>query len=179
MWYSDDGQSYKVSQQSLPKMDEAQLVELPNGDVMANMRNNHANPKCPCRAIAVSQDGGVSWGGISFDSQLPEPVCMASIIRSDDSFYFSNPGTAHGRVNGTVLQSLDGAKTWKRLVTVNPGGNFGYSCLSETSDDGTLGLLWETDADGCAANDASCRVVFSPIPVPGKQKADFKVRRHV
>jgi sialidase-1 len=149
-------------------MDEAQLVELPNGDVMANMRNNHANATCACRGISVSQDGGVTWGPISYDSQLPEPVCMASIIRSNDAYYFSNPGTIHGRVNGTVLQSLDGARTWSKLIEVNPGGNFGYSCLSETSDDGTLGLLWETNADGCAANDASCRVVFSPIPVPGK-----------
>jgi len=51
------------------------------------------------------------------------------------------------------------------MVSVNPGGAFAYSCLSETTDEGTLGLLWETDADGCAVSDASCRVIFSPIPL--------------
>jgi Neuraminidase (sialidase) len=71
---------------------QAQLVELPNGDVMANMRNNHADANCSCRAVSVSQDGGVTWGPISYDDSLPEPVCQASIIRSDDVYYFSNPG---------------------------------------------------------------------------------------
>jgi hypothetical protein len=74
-------------------------------------------------------------------------------------------------VNGTVLQSSDGATTWTKLVpSVNPGGAFAYSCLSETTDEGTLGLLWETNADGCAANDASCRVVFSPITLSSSAK---------
>jgi len=68
VWYSDDGSSYTASSQSLPKMDEAQLVELPNGDVMANMRNSHANPNCSCRAISVSTDGAL------FFTKLKHPI---------------------------------------------------------------------------------------------------------
>eukprot|EP01050_Picozoa_sp_SAG11_P002960 SAG11_NODE_157_length_14147_cov_8.545202_22_plen_98_part_00 len=43
IWYSDDnGLSYQEAESNLTKMDEAQLVELPNGDLLANMRHQRA-----------------------------------------------------------------------------------------------------------------------------------------
>ena len=43
IWYSDDnGLSYREAESNLTKMDEAQLVELPNGDLLANMRHQTA-----------------------------------------------------------------------------------------------------------------------------------------
>ena len=44
MWYTDDlGKSWTASNTYFKKMDEAQLVELGDGIVMANMRNYHLN----------------------------------------------------------------------------------------------------------------------------------------
>ncbi len=74
VWYSDDGgKSYQLSTPLLEKMDEAQLVELPGGIVMANMRNNHVT-SCKCRAIAISTDGGKTFGNITYDPTLISPV---------------------------------------------------------------------------------------------------------
>lgn len=57
-WFSDDGgTTYTVSTSSLLNMDEPQLVELPNGTVVANMRNRGHS-----RGIAHSTDGGQSFG---------------------------------------------------------------------------------------------------------------------
>ena len=75
VWYSDDGGvTYAVSVAVLAKMDEAQLVELSDGRVMANMRNNHLS-SCDCRAVAISTDGGKTFGNITYDSTLISPVC--------------------------------------------------------------------------------------------------------
>ena len=74
VWYSDDaGQTYTVSETVLPKMDEAQLVELSDGRIMANMRNNHLN-SCDCRAVAISSDGGKTFGNTTYDPTLISPV---------------------------------------------------------------------------------------------------------
>lgn len=74
VWYSDDGgKSYQLSETLLEKMDEAQLVEVGGGNVVANMRNNHLS-SCDCRAVATSTDGGKSFGNISYDSTLISPV---------------------------------------------------------------------------------------------------------
>ena len=75
VWYSDDsGATYTVSETVLPKMDEAQLVELSDGRVMANMRNNHLT-SCDCRAVAISSDGGKTFGNITYGPTLISPVC--------------------------------------------------------------------------------------------------------
>lgn len=44
MWYTDDvGKTWTASNSMMKQMDEAQLVELEDGIVMANMRNQHLN----------------------------------------------------------------------------------------------------------------------------------------
>jgi len=164
VWYSDAAGKYTVSKTPLPLMDEGQLVELPNGDILASMRNNHVDSQCTsCRGISLSHDGGVTWSKVEFDARLLDPNCMASLIRVDDAIYYANPGNAHDRVNGTVLMSEDGTKTWKHVITVNPGGAFAGSSLSETMTMDVLGLLWETSADKCEGS--SCQIVFSQIPL--------------
>ena len=77
VWYSDDGGSmYQLSETLLLHMAESQLVELSDGQVMANMRNNHYNATCDCRAVAVSSDGGKSFGNTTYDPELISPVSV-------------------------------------------------------------------------------------------------------
>eukprot|EP00043_Microstomoeca_roanoka_P014138 m.139278 g.139278 ORF g.139278 m.139278 type:complete len:179 (+) comp15940_c0_seq5:958-1494(+) len=81
VWFSDDGgQTYQLSKTNFTSMDEAQLVELPDGRVLANMRNDHIN-NCSCRAISISEDGGASFGPVTFDPVLISPVCQATILQ--------------------------------------------------------------------------------------------------
>ena len=87
VWYSDDGgKTYNVSETALKMMDEAQLVETADGHILANMRNNHLNMSCDCRAVSVSTDGGKSFGSITYDSTLISPVSKSSCIKMTGSF---------------------------------------------------------------------------------------------
>ena len=179
MWYSDDGgETYSLAStptgHTLPLMDEAQLVELENGDVLANMRNQVPQPGGGhLRAVSISTDGGDTFSAPSFDPGLPEPVCMGSIIRAspplgDGNVYFANPGQAQGRVNGRVRRSracsgLDCVWDNSTLV-VAEGAPFAYSCLSPINET-HVGLLWETGAEGCSADSNACLQVFSVVPL--------------
>lgn len=159
IWYSDDhGQTYHLAETSLKTMDEAQLVELSNGDVMANMRDRQHH-----RGISISKDGGTSWGNVTYDSTLISPVCQASILRADGALFFSNPGTSKGRVSGTVRKSLDDGASWKDALHITDAKmGFAYSCLSRVPQPGKVGLLWETQCDQC--DGPSCCSVFSVLP---------------
>lgn len=146
-WWSDDhGKTYTVNKQELMKMDEIAMVELTNGSVMLNMRNNHANP-CKCRAVAISNDGGLTFGKIHYDPVLISPVCQASIVRVGDEIHFSNPASTSGRVDMTVRKSLDNGITWKSSLLIWAAGGPGYSNLVEGGlggeHQGFGGLLFE------------------------------------
>lgn len=180
VWFSDDGgATYALAAtpagSTLPLMDEAQLVELANGDVLANMRNQvPQSGGGSLRAVALSRDGGTTFTAPSYDAGLPEPVCMASIIRAapprgDGNVYFANPGqSAGGRFNGRVRRSractgLDCVWDNKTLV-VSQGQPYAYSCLAPINAS-HMGLLWETGAPGCSASSNACLQVFSTIPL--------------
>jgi len=164
VWVSvDGGATFSVSGTVLAKMDEAQLVELPDGRVMANMRNDHLNASCQCRGVAISEDGGATFGPITFDPELVSPVCAGSILAGrNGGVFFANPASTVARANGVVRRSADGVH-WAERRLVWPGA-FGYSCLSNLPDASKLGLLWETDGDQCHGTGASCRTVFSTFP---------------
>lgn len=169
VWYTDDGgKTYSLSSKAnLTQMDEAQLVELPDGRVMANMRNHHLNTTCKCRAFAISNDGGATFGKVGYDPALISPICMATILRGrGDEIFFANPATTSGRDNGMIRRSDDSARTWPRQLQV--GNPYAYSCLTLTASTDTHGLLWETwggpwsDDDLCDGEACSC--VFSRFP---------------
>ena len=173
VWFSDDfGQTYNFSNTIMFEMDEGQLVELNNGNIMANMRNNdynfnnsNYNPTCDCQGISISNNSGISFSKPIGNNQLISPVCQASIIseQSDPNvLYFSNPNSKSERVNMTVKKSIDNGNTWIDHFQVYAGPS-AYSCLTTvTAIDGYLGLLWETNTTNCVG--PSCKVVFSLIP---------------
>lgn len=174
VWFTDDGgATYELAQtDSTRLMDEAQLVELPDGRVMANMRNHHVNKSCKCRAVAISSDGGATFGELTYDPQLIEPICQATILRGGanstarDALFFANPATTSGRTNGHVRRSDDAGRAWLN-VTVFVGDPYAYSCLAHTPDVETLGLLWETwePVGGEHCNGEACSIVWSTFAV--------------
>lgn len=127
---------------------EVQFVELHDGTVMLNARNQGGGLKQ--RKIAISRDGGETWSTTEHDATLIEPVCQGSILRhptgkggGDAVLLFSNPGTQTARTNGTIRLSRDEGKTWPAARVLYPG-SFAYSCLASLSD-GTAGCLFERD----------------------------------
>eukprot|EP01060_Flectonema_neradi_P038791 TRINITY_DN8261_c0_g1_i1.p1 TRINITY_DN8261_c0_g1~~TRINITY_DN8261_c0_g1_i1.p1 ORF type:complete len:446 (+),score=63.63 TRINITY_DN8261_c0_g1_i1:57-1340(+) len=172
VWYGGpEASNYTFSvnsSETLLKMDEASLTQLPSGIIMANMRNDHETA-CKCRAISLSHDKGATWSPLQFDDVLIDPVNQGSIITlPSGDVLFSNAGSTTERVNGTIsvgIESSPGSVTWNDRLLVWSGA-FAYSCLTSLSAPKSVGLLWETNGPQCASlNSASCRTVYSKFSI--------------
>jgi sialidase-1 len=153
MYSDDNGESWILSQ-AIPHPstlkgfgNEAQLVELKDGSLLFNARNQGGK----YRKISQSKDGGKSWTEMKVDEGLPGIHCMGSILRyswpdsGQSIIVYSGPASKKGRTNGTLRISYDEGLTWKdSLEMASP--YYGYSCLTKTVD-GRIGVLYETD--GC------------------------------
>ncbi|MFX0539283.1 exo-alpha-sialidase [Ornithinimicrobium sp. Y1847] len=151
--YSDDhGQTWQAGEPVGVGMDENKTVELSDGRVMLNSRDSH---RSGYRKVAISEDGGVTYGEVTLDTQLPDPTNNASILRafpnagegSDRAkvLLFSNAASQSGRVNGTVRASCDDGQTWP-ISKVFQEGDMAYSTMA-TLPDGNIGLLYEPGHD--------------------------------
>lgn len=149
--YSDDlGETWAYGEVAFEQDpgygNEVQMVELSDGTVMLNARNQ-AGQKC--RKIGFSSDGGINWTGLVNEPLLPDPVCMASIIRLNSSglnpapLVFVNPASENDRYNGVVRVSYDDAGTWSLYKSIYPG-SFAYSHLADLGNS-QVGILFERD----------------------------------
>lgn len=152
--YSDDhGATWQVGQPVGTGMDENKTVELSDGRVMLNSRDSAGSKY---RKVAYSTDGGVTYGPVTLDTELPDPTNNASIVRAYPNapqgsaeakvLLFSNAASQTGRVNGTVRVSYDDGETWPVARVFQPG-SMAYSTLA-TLADGTVGLLYEPGGGG-------------------------------
>ena len=151
--YSDDhGKTWVKGGDVGTGMDENKSVELSNGDIMLNSRDN-SNGKG--RKVAISKDGGETWGPVNYDANLVDPTNNASITRmypdaAKDSaaakvLLFSNANSAAGRTNGTVRYSCDDGATWSAGKQFKAGA-MAYSTMTALSD-GNFGILYEGNSN--------------------------------
>jgi sialidase-1 len=128
---------------------ETVAVQLHDGRVMLNIRTESPRHR---RAVAVSADGTTGWSKLHFDEHLPEPICMASILRlteqpryAKNRILFANPNPdkpeSRARKNLTVRLSYDEGKTWPVAKVLEPGAS-GYNDLA-AAPDGTTYCLYE------------------------------------
>lgn len=147
--YSDDhGMSWQLGGRTIQdQVNECMIVELPNGNLMLNMRNYDRTQKT--RKIAISKDGGLTWNDIYSDKNLIEPICQASLLKVVDNkksiLYFLNPANENKRENMTLKRSLDNGETWSVLKTLFAGPS-AYSDLTLLST-GNLGCFYEAGND--------------------------------
>ena len=121
-------------------------VQLNDSSVMLNIRSESEIDR---RLIAISPDGSSNWKIRGFDNALLEPVCMASIIKSNQDsennirdILFINPDNLennmippgrnlrHDRKKLTVKLSEDDAKTWSISKVIEEGPS-GYSDVAQ------------------------------------------------
>ena len=113
---------------------------------MINCRDNRGGS----RSVYTTRDLGQTWQvHPTSRSALPEPVCMASLIRVKHAqaghlLLFSNPATRSGRFNLTIKVSDDEGMTWKtgRQALYDQRKGSGYSCLTRV-DPNHVGVLYE------------------------------------
>lgn len=145
VFFSDDhGRTWQIGGVEDEMTNESTLVELSDGSLLHNMRSYHGKNR---RAVARSQDGGLTWSAVKLDETLIEPVCQASILRGTwpsraerNRILFSNPASAR-RENLTVRVSYDEGATWSAGKVLQPGPA-AYSSLVLLSDK-TVGCLFE------------------------------------
>jgi len=151
---------------------ETIVVELSNSAIMFNIRNESEVER---RLIAVSQDGAKKWKILGFDDSLLEPVCMASIIKSNiksninkEIIVFINPDTLendiippgnklrHDRKRLTVKCSGNDGMTWdiSKILELGPAG---YSDLAQLST-GEFLCFYECDLETKMCDDKYLRL---------------------
>ena len=156
----DGGENWRMSSVIAPACNESQVVELADGRLMMNSRNQSFTneERTGYRAIAFSADGGETWTPPQPDAHLGDPQVQASLIRyswpaagSPGRLLFSNPAPPVSRERGqrirmTVRSSLDDGRNWpvERLIHEGPTA---YSSLARLHD-GSVGLLYEAGEEG-------------------------------
>jgi sialidase-1 len=143
--YSDDhGQTWKLGGVLGDKTNECQAIERGDGSLLINMRSYHGER---CRAVATSNDGGLTWSDATLDRTLIDPVCQGSIVRvaeagndNDAVTLFSNAASTK-RERMTVRLSRDDGRTWPHARVLHSGPS-AYSCLAALPG-GLIGCLYE------------------------------------
>ncbi|NND33419.1 MAG: exo-alpha-sialidase [Saprospiraceae bacterium] len=141
----DHGESWKIGSGAKSQTTESQVVELSDGSLMLNMRDDRGGS----RSVFITHDMGKNWQEHSSSrSALPEPICMASLIRHEyrnqSLLIFSNPADTGARRNITIKLSFDEGKSWPESyhTRIDSGTGRGYSCLTSIDPD-TIAILYE------------------------------------
>ncbi|WP_309324170.1 sialidase family protein [Actinomyces stomatis] len=137
---------------------ESVLVEGSDGAVHVWARNQHPSGRV---AHAVSHDGGVTWGEVDYDEQLPEIFSQPNAIAVTGlECAAADAGVADGRgivfANasrmlpfrgcGVLRLSKDDGSTWPHNRVINPR-HYVYQCMAQLPS-GDIALLWEREWQG-------------------------------
>ena len=162
IYSKDKGETWEIGTGAKSNTTEAQVVELNDGSLMLNMRDNRGGS----RSVAVTSDLGATWAEHpSSRSALIEPVCMGSLITYPENrttedaswLFFSNPASTDTRNDITIKASADQGHSWPEAhqVLLDEGTGWGYSCMT-VIDDKHLGILYES---------SQANMTFQIIPV--------------
>ncbi|XP_077988183.1 sialidase-1-like [Glandiceps talaboti] len=124
------------------EISEPQLVELPDGSLFVNSRNDY-HFSCNCRIISRSYDGAETfpWDQVVADESLPDPSCEGSTLLYGYTMFFSNPSHPTKRRDMAVKWSTDFGKRWGGTLSISHSSS-AYSCLTAI-DNSHIGLLYE------------------------------------
>ncbi len=136
--YSDDhGESWQIGGVAQTGTNESVIVQTADGSLYLNSRNYVGARR---RAIAWSNDEGLSFQETGWDDTLPEPICQASMVRFTDAktldknrVLFSNPASTTHRKSVTVRISYDECRTWNAGKVLHEDHS-GYSNLCVAPD---------------------------------------------
>ena len=150
MYSRNHGATWTLSNHAFSGGNECQAVQLSDGSLMLNMRNDKPEPY---RAVYVTQDLGQTWSPHSTDRDtLIEPNCNGSLYRFEyeeegelkNILLFANPHTKKGRTHHTLQISFDEGESWpaEYRILLDEGRGRGYPSISRV-DDSHIGIVYE------------------------------------
>lgn len=150
----DHGATWTVGTIAYSFGSESQAVQLGDGSIMLNIRNETEDASYNYRAVVVTHDLGRTWQPHPTNrNTLIEPNCNASLIRVDyldggekkHVLLFANPHSKvrRQRVNQTIQVSFDDGLTWpeKYHVLLDQGNGWGYPSMSRI-DERHIGIVY-------------------------------------
>lgn len=157
IYSKDHGKTWNIGTGAKSNTTEAQVVELNDGSLMLNMRDNrnrNSTDSLHGRSVSTTKDLGRTWiEHATSRKALQESTCMASLISFDhiekgQILFFSNPNTTKGRTNITIKTSFDQGKTWpvENQLELFEDNGYGYSCMT-VIDENHIGILYEGSAE--------------------------------
>lgn len=155
-WSKDGGKTWTTSNPAYNNTTECMAVELSDGSIMLNMRDNRNNGSKDVngRRICVTSDLGESWTEHPTSRKaLVESTCMASIHRhiykengvEKSVLLFCNPESYSRRNRMTLKVSFDDGQSWSdsKKILLDEYDSFGYSCITSV-DEATIGIFYES-----------------------------------
>ena len=155
-WSKDGGKTWITSYPATKNTTECAVVELQDGSLMLNMRDNRnrGNEEVNGRSVFVTNDMGETWTEHPTSRKaLIEPTCMASLHThrymedgvEKSLLLFVNPASTSKRNNITLKVSYDGGNSWpeEKQILLDEYSGRGYSCITSVNDS-TLGILYES-----------------------------------
>lgn len=170
-WSKDGGKTWKTSNPATKNTTECAVVELQDGSLMLNMRDNRnrGNEEVNGRSVFVTSDLGETWKEHPTSRKaLIEPTCMASLHThrymedgvEKSLLLFVNPASTSKRNNITLKVSYDGGNTWpeEKQILLDEYSGRGYSCITSVNDS-TLGILYESSQADMAFQTVSLKEI--------------------
>jgi len=155
-WSKDSGKTWITSNPAHSNTTECMAVQLSDGSVMLNMRDNRNrnNTEVNGRTIATTTDLGLTWTEHPTSRKaLIEPTCMASIHKhtykengtEKSLLLFVNPVNHSKRDHITLKVSFDDGHTWpaSHQILLDEYSGRGYSCITSVNDS-VIGILYES-----------------------------------
>lgn len=155
-WSKDGGKTWTTSNPATKNATECMAVELSDGSIMLNMRDNRnrGNEEVNGRSIFITTDLGGTWTEHSTSRKaLIEPTCMASIHKHEyhengvekSVLLFVNPASTSKRDYITMKVSYDDGNMWPedKHILLDEYSGRGYSCITSVNDS-TIGILYES-----------------------------------
>lgn len=136
------------------ELNESCIVELDNGHMIQFMKNSTSNV-----AMSVSEDGGATWGEVTYAQGINEVYCEMAVLHYGDLYdpedgqtkeaiIFANPsgpGRTHGKVRIAFVND-DDTLDWAYEKLIEEKG-FLYNSLT-LMNDGNIGIIYENNKAG-------------------------------
>lgn len=158
----DHGKTWVASNPAYHDVTECSVVQLNDGTVMLNMRDNRnrGNKEVNGRRVFTTTNLGESWKEHPTSRKaLIESTCMASLHRHEymdngekkSMLLFANPNNYGKRDKLTLKVSFDEGMTWpeEHWILFDQYRSAGYSCITSI-DENSIGILYESSQSDLA-----------------------------